>query len=50
MEQRTEAWFKHKIGTVGASRLDAVCAQGQGVTRKNYMMELLIARLTGVYP
>ena len=50
MQQRTDEWFKHKIGKVGASRLDAVCAQGQGVTRKNYMMELLIARLTGVYP
>ena len=50
MEQRTEEWFKHKIGKVGASRLDAVCAKGQGVTRKNYMMELLIARLTGEYP
>jgi len=25
-------------------------AKGQGVTRKNYMMELLIARLTGKYP
>ena len=50
MEQRTEEWFKYKIGKVGASRLDAVCAKGQGVTRKNYMMELLIARLTGEYP
>ena len=50
MEQRSEEWFKHKIGKVGASRLDAVCAKGQGVTRKNYMMELLIARLTGEYP
>ena len=50
MEQRTEEWYKHKIGKVGASRLDAVCAKGQGVTRKNYMMELLIARLTGEYP
>ena len=50
MEQRTDEWFSAKIGKVGASRLDAVCAKGQGVTRKNYMMELLIARLTGVYP
>jgi len=50
MQQRTDEWFSAKIGKVGASRLDAVCAKGQGVTRKNYMMELLIARLTGVYP
>ena len=50
MEQRTEEWYSAKIGKVGASRLDAVCAKGQGVTRKNYMMELLIARLTGEYP
>jgi putative phage-type endonuclease len=50
MEQRTGEWWEAKIGKVGASRIGDIMAKGQGVTRKNYMMELLIARLTGKYP
>jgi putative phage-type endonuclease len=50
MDQRTGDWWKAKIGKVGASRIGDIMAKGQGVTRKNYMMELLIARLTGKYP
>ena len=50
MEQRTGEWWEAKIGKVGASRIGDVMSKGQGVTRKNYMMELLIARLTGKYP
>lgn len=49
MKQRTEEWYSAKIGKVGASRLGAVCAKGTGATRTNYMMDLLIQRLTGEY-
>jgi hypothetical protein len=47
MEQRTGEWWEAKIGKVGASRIGDVMAMGRGVTRKNYMMELLRQRLTG---
>lgn len=49
MLQRTDEWYSAKLGKVGASRLGAVCAKGTGTTRKNYMMDLLIQRLTGEY-
>ena len=49
MLQRTDEWYSAKLGKVGASRLGAVCAKGTGATRKNYMMDLLIQRLTGEY-
>jgi putative phage-type endonuclease len=48
--QGTDEWFKYKIGKVGASRVGDVMAKGTGATRKNYMTELLVARLTGEYP
>ena len=50
MMQGADEWFKYKIGKVGASRVGDVMAKGTGATRKNYMTELLVARLTGEYP
>lgn len=48
--QGSDEWFKHRIGKVGASRVGDVMAKGTGATRKAYMTELLVARLTGEYP
>jgi putative phage-type endonuclease len=48
--QGSNEWFKYKIGKVGASRVGDVMAKGTGATRKAYMTELLVARLTGEYP
>ena len=48
--QGSNEWFKARIGKVGASRVGDVMAKGTGATRKNYMTELLVARLTGEYP
>lgn len=54
MEQRSDEWYKFKIGKVGASRVGDIMSKGRSgapsSTRKNYMTELLIARLTGEYP
>lgn len=51
MEQRTPEWYQARLGLLGCSRLADVLAQGKSgqpsATRKNYMMELLIERLTG---
>jgi len=47
MKQRTEEWFRARLGKVTASRIVDVMAKGQGVTRKKYMIELLVERLTG---
>lgn len=49
MEQRTEEWFAARLGCVTASRIADVCARtqkGWGASRKNYMAELVIERLT----
>jgi putative phage-type endonuclease len=48
--QGSDEWFKCKISKVGASRVGDVMAKGTGATRKNYMTELLVSRLTGEYP
>lgn len=51
MEQRTDAWFQARLGKVTASRVADVMAKtrsGYGASRKNYMMELLCQRLTGI--
>lgn len=53
MIQRTEEWYKAKIGKVGASKIADIMAKtksGPSASRQNYMMELLVARLTGEYP
>jgi len=49
-EQRTEEWFRERMGKVTASRIADIMAKtksGRGASRKNYMMELLVERLTG---
>ena len=49
--QRSEEWYAHKRGKVSASRISELMAKtktGVSAMRKNYMMELLCERLTGV--
>jgi predicted phage-related endonuclease len=46
-EQGTEEWRKARAGIPTASRFSDVLAQGQGKTRRKYMMELLGEILTG---
>ena len=51
MEQRTDEWFKARLGKVTASRIADVIAKtksGYGAARKNYMAQLLCERLTGM--
>ena len=51
MIQQTTQWFKDRSGKVSASRcadLMAKTKSGYSTSRKNYMMELIIARLTGM--
>ena len=53
MIQQSPEWYQAKIGKVSASRcadLMAKTKSGYSTSRKNYMMELIIARLTGEYP
>jgi len=45
--QGEEAWFRVRLGMVTASNFAAVCAKGQGKTRKSYMMKLASEQLTG---
>ena len=50
MEQRTDEWFKARLGKVTASRIADVIGKtksGYGAARKNYMAQLLCERLTG---
>ena len=51
IQQGTDDWHSERIGFVTASKLAAVMASGRGgkpsETRKNYMVELAVARLTG---
>ena len=50
MEQRTDEWFAARMGKVTASRVAdvmAVTRTGPSASRKNYMMELMVERLTG---
>lgn len=49
--QRTDEWFKERLGKVTASRISDVMAKtktGYGAGRKNYMAQLLVERLTGL--
>lgn len=50
MEQRTSDWFKERWGRATASRFDDVMKIGRNgqalATRKNYLSELVIERLT----
>lgn len=50
MEQRTEEWFKSRLGKVTASRIADVVAKtktGYSASRENYMAQLVAERLTG---
>jgi putative phage-type endonuclease len=50
MKQRTEEWFQARLGRVTASRIADMMAKtksGQAASRKNYMSELMVERLTG---
>lgn len=52
MQQGSEEWFKQRLGKVTASRVSDVMAKtksGAAASRKNYMMELLCQRLTGIH-
>lgn len=52
MIQGTDEWKESRLGMVTASRVADIMAKtrsGESATRKNYMMELLCQRLTGVY-
>ena len=49
MEQRTDEWFKARLGKVTASRVSDVLAKiksGEAAVRKNYKMQLATERLT----
>ena len=50
MEQRTEEWFKAKLGKVTASKVADVLAKtktGVSASRGNYLSDLVVERLTG---
>jgi putative phage-type endonuclease len=50
MDQGSDGWFEARRGLVGASRIIDVMAKtksGYSASRKNYMAQLLIERLTG---
>jgi putative phage-type endonuclease len=50
MEQRTDEWFKSRLGKVTASRIADVVARtrtGYAASRTNYMAQLVCERLTG---
>ena len=50
MEQRSEEWFKARLGKVTASRVADLMARtktGYSASRANYMAELICERLTG---
>ena len=50
MEQRTDDWFKARLGKATANRVADVVARtksGYGASRANYMAELICERLTG---
>jgi len=49
MAQRDEQWWADKLGKVGSSKISAVMAGGKGVTRRNYMVDLLYQRLNHKY-
>lgn len=50
MEQRSEEWFKARLGKVTASRVADVLAKiktGESASRRNYKVQLVSERLTG---
>ena len=50
MDQRTDEWFKARLGKVTASRVADVVAKtksGYSASRANYLADLVVERLTG---
>lgn len=50
IEQGTDAWFQQRLGKVTASRVADVIAKtksGYSASRKNYLSQLVVERLTG---
>jgi putative phage-type endonuclease len=50
IEQRTDDWFKQRLGKVTASRISDVIAKtktGFSTSRQNYLVQLVSERLTG---
>src|SRR5690606_35127438 len=50
IEQRTEAWYRARLGKATASRMSDITARtktGWGAARANYAAELVAERLTG---
>jgi len=47
MKQRTDDWWNARRGQVGASRVYDVCTGGKGITRQNFMDELICLIVTG---
>jgi len=48
VDQGTDEWKSIRAGKVTWSKLEAVMAKGTGVTRRNYLYELLAERETGI--
>ena len=50
IEQRTDEWFKQRLGKVTASRISDVIAKtksGVSTSRQNYLVQLVSERITG---
>ena len=52
-EQQTPQWFRDRLGRVTGSKANCVSAKartgsGEGVTRANYRMDLVLERITGL--
>ena len=50
MEQRSDEWYAERCGKVAASRIGDLMAKtrtGYSTSRKNYMAELVVERITG---
>ena len=48
MEQRTDEWFKQRLGHLTASRASDALAKPGTATRRNYAIQLVTERLTGL--
>jgi hypothetical protein len=51
IEQGTQEWHQLRLGKVTASRISDVLAKvksGESASRRNYRMELVVERLTGL--
>lgn len=47
MEQRSDEWYKARLGKVTASKVSAVLAKRDSATRADYLTDLVLERLTG---